>query len=85
MQLYGIRRRSWWKNAEELEAGGARSKEVGDEDGSGVRWIRSYVVQEVTGRSAPTASTRQRARRRSARTPRSPASAPTRSTSSSTP
>jgi len=49
MQLYGIRRRSWWKNAEELEAGGARSKEVGDEDGSGVRWIRSYVVQEEDG------------------------------------
>jgi Nickel responsive protein SCO4226-like len=49
MQLYGIRRRNWWKNAEELEAGGARSKEVGDEDGSGVRWIRSYVVQEDDG------------------------------------
>src|SRR5215211_4453834 len=49
MQLYGIRRRSWWKNAEELEAGGARSKEVGDEEGSGVRWIRSYVLQEDDG------------------------------------
>ena len=49
MQLYGIRRRNWWKNAEELEAGGARSKDVGDEEGSGVRWIRSYVLQEDDG------------------------------------
>jgi hypothetical protein len=49
MQLYGIRRRNWWKDAEELERGGARSAEVGDEDGSGVRWIRSYVLQEEDG------------------------------------
>jgi hypothetical protein len=49
MQLYGIRRRGWWKTPEELEAGGARSMEVGDEDGSGVRWIRSYVLQEEDG------------------------------------
>jgi sporulation protein YlmC with PRC-barrel domain len=49
MQLYGIRRRSWWKTPEELEAAALRSKEVGDEDGSGVRWIRSYVVQEDDG------------------------------------
>ncbi|HZB06824.1 MAG TPA: DUF4242 domain-containing protein, partial [Thermoleophilaceae bacterium] len=27
----------------------ARSKEVGDADGSGVRWIRSYVLQEDDG------------------------------------
>jgi Protein of unknown function (DUF4242) len=49
MQLYGIRRRSWWKTPEELEAGAARSTEVGDADGSGVRWIRSYVLQEDDG------------------------------------
>jgi hypothetical protein len=49
MQLYGIRRRSWWKTPEELEAGGKRSQEVGDEEGSGVRWIRSYVLQEEDG------------------------------------
>jgi hypothetical protein len=49
MQLYGIRRRSWWKTPEELEAGGQRSQEVGDEEGSGVRWIRSYVLQEDDG------------------------------------
>ncbi len=34
-----------------------------------VRWIRSYVTAEPTGRSAPSASTRRRARRRSERTP----------------
>jgi hypothetical protein len=49
MQLYGIRRRGWWKSPEELEAGAARSKEVGDMDGSGVRWIRSYVLMEDDG------------------------------------
>jgi len=49
MQLYGIRRRSWWKTPEDLEAGGKRSQEVGDEEGSGVRWIRSYVLQEEDG------------------------------------
>jgi hypothetical protein len=50
MQLYGIRRRSCWANAEELEAAGKRSGEVGDEPESGVRWIRSYVLQEDDGR-----------------------------------
>ena len=49
MQLYGIRRRNWWKDADDMAAGGARSKEVGDEEGSGVRWIRSYVLQEDDG------------------------------------
>ena len=49
MQLYGIRRRNWWKDADEMAAAGARSAEVGDEEGSGVRWIRSYVLQEDDG------------------------------------
>lgn len=49
MQLYGIRRRNWWKTPEELEAAAYTSKEVGDEEGSGVRWIRSYVLQEDDG------------------------------------
>jgi hypothetical protein len=49
MQLYGIRRRSWWKSPEELETAAGRSKQVGDEEGSGVRWIRSYVLQEEDG------------------------------------
>ena len=49
MQLYGIRRRSWWKTPEELETAAGVSKEVGDEEGSGVRWIRSYVLHEEDG------------------------------------
>ena len=49
MQLYGIRRRSWWKTPEELEAAAYTSRQVGDEEGSGVRWIRSYVLQEEDG------------------------------------
>ena len=50
MDLYAIRRRSCWANAEELEAAGGRSSEVGDAPDSGVRWIRSYVLQEDDGR-----------------------------------
>jgi hypothetical protein len=50
MELYAIRRRSCWANAEELGAAGKRSGEVGDEPDSGVRWIRSYVLQEDDGR-----------------------------------
>jgi hypothetical protein len=50
MQLYGIRRRNAWATAEELEAAAKRSSEVGDTPGSGVRWIRSYVLQEDDGK-----------------------------------
>ena len=49
MQLYAIRRRNAWATAEDLEATAKRSAQEGDRDGSGVRWIRSYVVQESTG------------------------------------
>ena len=49
MDLYVIRRRNAWANAEELEAAAARSAAEGDKDGSGVRWIRSYVVHEDNG------------------------------------
>ena len=50
MQLYGIRRRSAWADAKELEAAGGRSTEEGNKPDSGVRWIRSYVLQEEDGR-----------------------------------
>ena len=64
MQLYGIRRRSWWKTPEELEAAAAAvSKEVGDR--GGLRRPLDQVLRartRTTGRSAPTASTRPRAR-----------------------
>ncbi len=51
MNTYVIRRRSNWKNAEELEAAASRSARVGNEEmPDRVRWIRSYVVQEDDGR-----------------------------------
>jgi hypothetical protein len=50
MQLFGIRRRSAWADGEELEAAAGRSTEQGDKPDSGVRWIRSYVLQEDDGR-----------------------------------
>jgi len=49
MDLYVIRRRNAWASGPELEAAAARSTEEGDKDGSGVRWIRSYVVSEDGG------------------------------------
>ena len=49
MQLYGILRRNGWATPGDLEVAGKRSAEVGDEPGSGVRWIRSYVLDEESG------------------------------------
>jgi Protein of unknown function (DUF4242) len=49
MDLYVIRRRNAWTTSEELEAAGSRSAQEGDKPGSGVRWIRSYVVHEDDG------------------------------------
>jgi Protein of unknown function (DUF4242) len=49
MQLYGIRRRNAWATPADLEAAAKRSTEEGNKDGSGVRWIRSYVVTEDDG------------------------------------
>ncbi len=50
MELYAIVRRGGWASGAELEEAAARSTEVGDRDGSGVRWIRSYVTAEEDGR-----------------------------------
>jgi thiamine biosynthesis protein ThiC len=51
MNTYVIRRRSNWKDAQELHAAAARSTQVGNEEmPTQVRWIRSYVVQEADGR-----------------------------------
>jgi len=51
MNTYVIRRRSNWRDAQELEAAAGRSTKVGNEQMAGeVRWIRSYVVQEDDGR-----------------------------------
>jgi len=50
MELFVIRRRNAWANARELEATAAKSSRVGnDEMPDRVRWIRSYVVQEMDG------------------------------------
>lgn len=49
MQLYGILRRNGWKTGADLEVAAKRSAEVGDQPGSGVRWIRSYVLSEESG------------------------------------
>ena len=49
MQLYGILRRNGWATGGDLEAAAARSTEEGDKDGSGIRWIRSYVLSEENG------------------------------------
>jgi sporulation protein YlmC with PRC-barrel domain len=49
MQLYTIRRRNGWATAEDLQAAAARSTAEGDKAGSGVRWIRSYVLTEENG------------------------------------
>jgi hypothetical protein len=49
MDLYVILRRNGWPSGEDLEAAAARSTTEGDKDDSGVRWIRSYVLQEEAG------------------------------------
>src|SRR3954462_5214151 len=51
MDLYVIRRPDAWASLQELEAAGAKSAKVGDEEmRDRVRWIRSYVVEEPDGR-----------------------------------
>jgi hypothetical protein len=51
MDLYVIRRPSAWANVADLEAAGAKSAMIGNNEMSDrVRWIRSYVVEEADGR-----------------------------------
>ena len=49
MDLYVIRRYNGWATPEELQEAAERSTVEGDKAGSGVRWIRSYVVGEDSG------------------------------------
>jgi Nickel responsive protein SCO4226-like len=49
MDLYVILRRNGWRTAEDLGEAAKRSTAEGDKDGSGVRWIRSYVLAEESG------------------------------------
>jgi hypothetical protein len=49
MQLYVILRRNGFTSVEDLQEAAKRSTTVGDAPGSGVRWIRSYVLEEESG------------------------------------
>jgi uncharacterized protein DUF4242 len=49
MNLYVILRRNGWATPGDLEQAAARSAAEGDKEGSGVRWIRSYVISETSG------------------------------------
>ena len=49
MDLYVILRRNGWASPEDLKVAAERSTVEGDKDGSGVRWIRSYVLAEESG------------------------------------
>jgi uncharacterized protein DUF4242 len=49
MNLYVIVRRNGFASPEDLQQAAARSTAEGDKDGSGVRWIRTYVVSEDSG------------------------------------
>ena len=51
MQLYAIVRRDGFKDGPDLQEAAARSTRVGDEEmPDQVRWIRSYVLDESSGR-----------------------------------
>ena len=49
MNLYVIVRRNGFASPGDLQEAAARSTREGEKDGSGVRWIRSYVVSEQSG------------------------------------
>jgi Protein of unknown function (DUF4242) len=49
MDLYVILRRNGWRTGQDLEEAAARSSAEGDKPDSGVRWIRSYVLEEDAG------------------------------------
>lgn len=49
MDTYVIVRRNGWRTAEDLEAAGERSTQVGEQMPDEVRWIRSYVLDEGDG------------------------------------
>jgi hypothetical protein len=50
MKLYVIRRPNGWASPQDLQAAGAKSAKIGDEEMSeDIRWIRSYVVHESDG------------------------------------
>src|SRR4029078_5609915 len=46
MKLSAIPRRNGWATPQDLQVSAERSTAEGDKPGSGVRWIRSYVLDE---------------------------------------
>jgi len=51
MPLYAIIRREGWRTGPDLEAAAGRSTVVGDEEmPDDIRWIRSYVLVEESGK-----------------------------------
>jgi hypothetical protein len=50
MNTYVILRRGGWRSPADLQAAGARSRQVGDDEmAADIRWIRSYVMSEEDG------------------------------------
>jgi hypothetical protein len=49
MNLYVILRRNGWATPDDLQQAAEKSAAEGDKEGSGVRWIRSYVISEESG------------------------------------
>jgi Nickel responsive protein SCO4226-like len=49
METYVILRRGAWRTPDELQAAAARSTEEGDRTPDEIRWIRSYVLAELSG------------------------------------
>ncbi|MDE3133387.1 MAG: DUF4242 domain-containing protein [Acidobacteriota bacterium] len=51
MQLYAIMRRDGFADEPDLQAAAARSTRIGDEEmPDDIRWIRSYVLNEASGK-----------------------------------
>lgn len=52
MHTYLILRRNAWATPEDLRASAELSTKVGEQMPNDVRWIRSYVVREASGKLA---------------------------------
>jgi len=50
MNTYIILRRRGWSSPEELQQAAARSEQAGEGMADDIRWIRSYVVDENSGK-----------------------------------
>ena len=51
MKTYVILRRNGWRDGDDLREAAGRSSQVGDEEmSSDIRWIRSYVLAEESGK-----------------------------------